>query len=608
MIWAGIHVAVGSSGTVAVPGAPVALDLGLQLTDENLDAIWVLDRGGFSTVSPRSDGGGSVTHRTQLPPGTDPVAIDSDGTRALILDRATNAVLVFDGDEDAGFSLLATLPVGDRPSALDVWDFNGDGEYDLAVANEGSDDVSIILAGPGETFLPQRRLAVGSQPRALAVVGGQDLAVANFGSGTVSILKGDGTGGFPRRSDVRVGAGPAAVGTIWESEDLARSGFHGFVVADALDGTVVAVSGTLITGRVKLPGGAASQPAAVTLNPSRANYGFDVVVAARGKVFAVALSNRGRFGSPAVRLATPHAVAVLAGDFGGDRWPDFAVADATGRVAFLVTPGARVISPDPRAAWPAARDGLIVWSRHSGRREYRLASRSGDLPVAASEAPLAPRIGRARDGTAVVTYSRCRRGRCKPLAWSPGHRRERRMAIVTPRGCRLKDAAVWRARVAYLFRSVPGGSCPRATRGLWLRSGSGTPRRLSARADRLGDIRGGTVSWFDSLQGGDAWRLRVRRPSGQARTIASESIESARLNGGVLDGRFVYFGVIPEGRSTLFRVAVAGKRSQYLPPVESFPAKFGNLADPQFAIDAANVFYADDFGVFEMRARDLHWR
>jgi hypothetical protein len=131
---------------------------------------------------------------------------------------------------------------------------------------------------------------------------------------------------------------------------------------------------------------------------------------------------------------------------------------------------------------------------------------------------------------------------------------------------------------------------------------------LSAHADRLGDLRGATVSWFDSLQGGDAWRLRVRLPGGQARTIDSENIESARLNGGLLDGRFVYFGVIPEGRSTLFRAAVTGKRRQYLPPVERFPAKRDNLNDPQFAIDAANVFYADDFGVFEMGAGDLHWR
>ncbi len=608
MIWAAVHVAVGRSTPVVVPGAPVALDLGLQLTDQNLDAIWVLDREGFSTVSPRSDGGGSVTHRTQLPTGTDPVAIDSDGTRALILDRATNAVLVFDGGEDAGFSLSATLPVGNRPSALGVWDFNSDGEYDLAVANEGSDDVSVILAGPGGTFLPQRRLAVGSQPRALAVVGGRDLAVANFGSGSVSILGGDGTGGFPRRSDVRVGAGPAAIGTVWESEDLPRSGFDGFVVADALDGTVVAIRGTRATGRVTLPGGAVSQPAAVTLNPSRANDGFDVVVAARGRVFAVPLSAQGRFGSPAVRLATPHPVAVLAGDFGGDRWPDFAVADATGRVAFLVSPGARVISPDPSAARPAARGGLVMWSRHSGHREYRLASRSGDLPVTASEAPLAPRIGRARDGTAVVTYSRCRRGRCRAFAWSPGHRRERRITIETPHGCTLKDAAVWRASMAYLFRSAPGGICPPAVRGLWLRRGSGTPLRLSAHADRLGDLRGGTVSWFDSLQGGDAWRLRVKRHGGKATTIADENIESTRLNGGALDGHFVYFGVIPEGRSTLFRVALAGQRSQYLPPRDGFPAKFGNLRDPQFAIDAANVFYADDFGIFEMRSQDLRWR
>ena len=44
-------------------------------------------------------------------------------------------------------------------------DFNGDGRTDLAVANYGSNDVSILLGNGDGTFQPQVTYAVGSDPR-----------------------------------------------------------------------------------------------------------------------------------------------------------------------------------------------------------------------------------------------------------------------------------------------------------------------------------------------------------------------------------------------------------------------------------------------------------
>src|SRR5437899_8699626 len=48
----------------------------------------------------------------------------------------------------------ADFPVGASPSAVAVGDFNGDRKSDLAVANNGSDNVSVLLGNGNGTFLP----------------------------------------------------------------------------------------------------------------------------------------------------------------------------------------------------------------------------------------------------------------------------------------------------------------------------------------------------------------------------------------------------------------------------------------------------------------------
>ena len=75
-----------------------------------------------------------------------------------------------------------------------VGDLNGDGRPDLAVANAGSGDVSVLLGNGDGSFQPQQRFAAGIGPASVALGdlngdGRPDLAVANTTDpGTVSIL------------------------------------------------------------------------------------------------------------------------------------------------------------------------------------------------------------------------------------------------------------------------------------------------------------------------------------------------------------------------------------------------------------------------------------
>ena len=70
---------------------------------------------------------------------------------------------------------------------------NGDGKLDIVVANQGSNNVGLLLNNGNGTFATQLTYSVGSQPYSVAVadINGDnmlDIIVANYGSNTVGIL------------------------------------------------------------------------------------------------------------------------------------------------------------------------------------------------------------------------------------------------------------------------------------------------------------------------------------------------------------------------------------------------------------------------------------
>jgi hypothetical protein len=61
-------------------------------------------------------------------------------------------VVLNDGIGNFSTKGRATYPVGQTPQAVITADFNNDGKRDLAVANEGSTSVSILLGNGNGTF------------------------------------------------------------------------------------------------------------------------------------------------------------------------------------------------------------------------------------------------------------------------------------------------------------------------------------------------------------------------------------------------------------------------------------------------------------------------
>jgi autotransporter-associated beta strand protein len=115
-----------------------------------------------------------------------------------VTNRFDNTLSVLLGNGDGTFQPPVSYPIGTSSSypALDVGDFNQDGNLDLVATNFGGGTVSVLLGNGDGTFQAPASYAVGSNPDWVLVGdfngdGYPDLAVNNFGSNSVSILLND---------------------------------------------------------------------------------------------------------------------------------------------------------------------------------------------------------------------------------------------------------------------------------------------------------------------------------------------------------------------------------------------------------------------------------
>ena len=122
--------------------------------------------------------------------------------------------------QPVSFVTAKKFSAGSAPTASRVGDFNQDGNRDLAVANSGSNDVS-VLAGNGDgTFQTAVNFPVAGSPNSLVVgyFNGdsiQDLAVANsWPNPSISVLLGNGDGTFQPASIVPALPADASVQSI----------------------------------------------------------------------------------------------------------------------------------------------------------------------------------------------------------------------------------------------------------------------------------------------------------------------------------------------------------------------------------------------------------
>jgi hypothetical protein len=132
--------------------------------------------------------------------------INGDGKPDLaVLVPSSNAVSVLLNTTAAGatvptFAVRVDFATGVGPIFVAIGDFNGDGKLDLAVANEGDSTMSVLpnttaTGATVPTFAAKVDVAIGAAPVSIAIGdfnedGKLDLAVANEQSDTISVVLG----------------------------------------------------------------------------------------------------------------------------------------------------------------------------------------------------------------------------------------------------------------------------------------------------------------------------------------------------------------------------------------------------------------------------------
>jgi hypothetical protein len=248
------------------------------------------------------------------------------------LSGSGTAVSILLGNGDGTFQAPVSYPLGSRPYFLVARDFNGDGNLDLAVGTSGS--VSVLLGNGDGTFQDPVGYAVTGIPSSMAVGdfdgdGTLDL-VETGGSNMVSVLLGNGDGTFRTAVSYPAGVNPIAVAV----GDFNGDGSPDIAVADNGNPMGVGSAVTVLLGNgdgtfrpaVSYP--LAIHPRAVAVGDFNGDGSPDIAVVSYADTLSILLSKGdGTFQAPLTYAPGSGLGSLAVGDFNGDGFPDIAVAN-----------------------------------------------------------------------------------------------------------------------------------------------------------------------------------------------------------------------------------------------------------------------------------------
>jgi hypothetical protein len=288
---------------------------------------------------------------------TAPVALavadfNGDGKEDLVVaespDAGESTIAILLGDGTGKFRQSASYPSGVETTGVAVADFNGDGNQDVAVANNAGNVMVFFGTGKGTLkkptsyALPGKSIPYGIAAGDLNEDHSPDLAVAEDGAGSVAVLLNDGTGHFKKPVTYNAGGGEVVDLKI---ADLRNNGDQDLVIANASQGLVVLLNkgnGTFGQPAIYPPTCQdCVAPMACVVADLNLDNKLDVACATNiDDSYLFYGKGNGKFGPPIPIDDTIHfqgGFGITTGDFNNDGAPDLAIPiELKGKVAIML--------------------------------------------------------------------------------------------------------------------------------------------------------------------------------------------------------------------------------------------------------------------------------
>jgi hypothetical protein len=254
--------------------------------------------------------------------------LDGDGDPDLaVANPGSGNVSILKNNGDGTYQSAVNYGAGSAPWSVFCADLDGDGHPDLAVANFSSNNVS-ILKNNGWTFQSAVNYGAGIGPRSVFCAdldgdGDLDLAVANKYGSSVSILKNNGDATFQSAVNYGTGSSPASVFCA----DLDGDGALDLAVANGNNVSILKNNGDG-TFQTAVNYGTGSSPAAVFCADLDGDRDLDLAVASGNGVSILKNNGDGTFQSSVNYGTGLNSHSVFCADLDGDNDLDLAVANA----------------------------------------------------------------------------------------------------------------------------------------------------------------------------------------------------------------------------------------------------------------------------------------
>jgi hypothetical protein len=280
------------------------------------------------------------------------LAVANDGSNDV-------SVLLGAGDGTFHPAQPKNVGVGKSPQAIVAGFFNADAHPDLATANEGSDNVSVLLGKGDGTFSGPTNVDVGSEPVSMAVGDFKgdahlDLVTANSGSDNASVLLGNGQGGFGGRRDHGTGTDPLSVAVgDFDGDGVSDLAFAIRYLLTSAVSVLLGEGGANFGDHTDFSAG--RLPQSVAVGEFNADAQADLGVADTGAEVSVLLgAGNGTFSDP-LPFRADFAQSVTVADLDQDGRDDMVTADAlAGNVTVLMN---QAPPPGPAPTVRVARGG-----------------------------------------------------------------------------------------------------------------------------------------------------------------------------------------------------------------------------------------------------------